>query len=421
MSHAERPGAALPEALIVWDANPFNPYGGEVARILAGLGHRVRRYCRPETALQVADVDEQPIIPTSSGGRRGMRTVVGHLWALARFAIYAAVKRPVVVLPWTERHERLVFATLQRMGVRTVIVVHNPVPGRDEADADPRLARIRRRASALVVHTRRLVPAASRFGRVSVAPHPSYAGWAARMERLTRSQTPVEPSGRPQALYLGSARADKGFGNVSELAEHLGANGMDFRVAVGLLGEAERVKLLAKGNVLLPPSGTRYLSDEDVYACLRTASVLVAPYENVTVSGTVIMALTTGLPVVAFRSEAMNDLVGPDQLVEPGDLRELANRAAKAASQGRDKQGHGPVDRLDEMSSEGWRETVAGVQGASALQMTDPGRDGAGQDARGGSLIRPRELAGAVTTAQPRTRVRRGRDVSYEAERRSDG
>ena len=352
----------LPKNLVVWDANPFNPYGGEVARILALLGPNVRRYCRPETALQAPGVDERPIIPKGSGGIRDMRTMVGHVVALSRFMLYVIARRPVVILPWTEKHERPVIAAIQLLAIRTIIVVHNPVPGRDEATSDARVVRLRRRAERLVVHTPRLVAEASKYGRVTVAPHPSYAGWVASMERLASRSTRAADRTR-RALYLGSPRADKGFDSIPALAKHLSANGMELTVAVGMLSKEQRVELEEVGNVSLPSPGTRYLSDADIYASLSDTDVLVAPYHNVTVSGTVLMGISLGLPVVAFSSEAMRDVLDASYLVEPGDLAAMASLSASVAARTHHRDGSADSASLDARSARGWREALLAAQG----------------------------------------------------------
>jgi hypothetical protein len=56
----------------------------------------------------------------------------------------------------------------------------------------------------------------------------------------------------------------------------------------------------------------------------------------VTVSGTVILALTVGLPTVGYRSPFLESVLPADSLVTPGDVQGLAKAASDAATAGRD-------------------------------------------------------------------------------------
>ncbi|MGG7452676.1 glycosyltransferase [Plantibacter auratus] len=79
-------------------------------------------------------------------------------------------------------------------------------------------------------------------------------------------------------------------------------------------------------------SRSEWIADPELAEALAWADVLVAPYEGVTESGTVNLALTAGTRVVAFRGGALSEHLRPQALVEPADYKALAIAALRAVS-----------------------------------------------------------------------------------------
>ncbi|WP_043806263.1 glycosyltransferase [Paenarthrobacter aurescens] len=66
-------------------------------------------------------------------------------------------------------------------------------------------------------------------------------------------------------------------------------------------------------------SGDKWIDDKDLAEALQWTDILLAPYEAVTESGTVQLALTMGVRVVGFSGGAMCESLRPDALAERGD------------------------------------------------------------------------------------------------------
>lgn len=343
----------------VWDSNPFNPYGAEVARIIGGSGANVRRFCRKGDLLQSGQVRRSRIIPATSHGAHTLRVKIAHAIALFRFFVGALLFRPIVVYPWLETgHEQIVARALQLCRVKTVLVVHNPVPGRDLAASNPRLRRVQSGADALVVHSdalrQNLPPGTSGF----VAEHPSYRAWReSRLADVSSGSEPTTPAGQ-MALYMGSVRPDKGFEYLPDLADELSKSGVTLGLSLGRLDEAQKRFVRDIPNAVMLSDGDSYVEDDDLFNHLARAKVLIAPYRNVTASGTVVLALTMGVDVVAFEATAFEGVLPADRMAPVGDARALA-RAAAAIPGPRDR--HSRAEHLDVLSAQGWHETLAHV------------------------------------------------------------
>jgi glycosyltransferase involved in cell wall biosynthesis len=76
------------------------------------------------------------------------------------------------------------------------------------------------------------------------------------------------------------------------------------------------------------------LSDLEIASVLAQSDILVAPYPSVSASGTVVLALSSGLRVIAYDTGALSDVVARDGLVPLGDEREFANRIMVAIRSG---------------------------------------------------------------------------------------
>ncbi|RAM36983.1 hypothetical protein DBZ45_12570 [Arthrobacter globiformis] len=77
--------------------------------------------------------------------------------------------------------------------------------------------------------------------------------------------------------------------------------------------------------------GSRHLSDQQLIAEISRASVVVAPYSEVTTSGTAIMAATIGTPVIMFDSPPMSWLMPKENMVPRGEWGLLSQKAASLA------------------------------------------------------------------------------------------
>jgi hypothetical protein len=232
--------------------------------------------------------------------------------------------------------------------VPIVVVVHNPIAERH--DNTGTLAR--GIASRLIVHDEDLTGPQMPGNKMRVVGHPSYSAWWNRFG--VRRDAVALPS--RDVLYAGVFRRDKGSEDIVLLAHELASRGLRLVVASKVADSELREELEDAGCLVLSPSGEP-VSD----ACLATAyaacRALVAPYENVTVSGTMVMAVTAGLPIVSYASRASRKLVDPACPVKSGDVASLALAAAHLVA------GAGSSPRtpaaLDADSCLGWLSVLA--------------------------------------------------------------
>ena len=219
------------------------------------------------------------------------------------------------------------------MGARTIVVAHDPV-------SKQALSRVRlfsrrflwRRARAVVTHSQQLAAEANRgCGRhVHSVPHlpfTEYAAWA-------RGIAPDAKSGaRFRLLVLGHMREDKGLDRLPIILELL-PNARRSQLSISFAGRGDCGKALAEVarlvTVTRAPSG-HFLTDVEIAQELAKGDVLLAPYPLVSASGSVVLALSRGLRVVAYDTGALADVVAPTGLVGLGDERALAERIAAAA------------------------------------------------------------------------------------------
>jgi hypothetical protein len=303
-------------SVVVYDPNPFNPYGAELAHRLSLTGCPVTRWC--PLGDPFAEFNHKRVTVFSPGASAAsvpaiaITRVLGPMLFLSRHLW----TRSIVIVPWaltTLDYVALIGLCITRR--RVILIEHNPIAERNGTGLTAGLHRVLRRVVwGNVAHTSELK---KRLGgeRRFVAGHPSYSCWVSIFGRSV-------PTEEPRALVLGGLRRDKGREELQTLIPLLLQRGVRLLIAgrgdvpVGLEG--------LPGLELL--GGEKSLSDGDVAKSVFGSGVLVAPYTDVTVSGTVIMALTAGLPVAAYRSPALQRVLSEDALVDSGDNEALADK-----------------------------------------------------------------------------------------------
>ncbi|WP_207345851.1 glycosyltransferase [Arthrobacter sp. E3] len=321
----------------VWDPNPFNPYGAEVARVISGDQVRVYRFCRKGDKIRSACTANVEVLPTPSAGQASFLKKAQYVIGIFLFFLRAIAKRPLIIVPWINTTLEVVcFRLLLMFGTKIVLVVHNPIPARDDVDKKWGLAQLRRRCSAQVVHSSELASNLEGAGNCYVAAHPGYFAWTQSTAGYNRDAIDTAlrslrsfPREEIVALFMGSIRPDKGFDLLPEISRELTEREGTLLVSVGLVSPPARVVLDSCVNTVVQGDGNSYVSDNQLYAALMFADVLIAPYENVTASGTIMMALSLGKPVVAFSNENLIRFLPEQCLVEPGNVIALVESALR--------------------------------------------------------------------------------------------
>lgn len=328
------PGTAAPAAplrvLVIPDYGAHNPYQRLLADALARHG------------------------VTAIGGRPGRRRPLPILAAWRR-----AGRPPVIHLHWTHEYlkgrgtgpsrlSRLRLALqldwLRRRGVRVVWTIHN-IAGHDRPRDPAEMSAQRdtlRRVDAAIAHCAAARAAAigawgltpAEAERIAVVPHGSYAGVhppgpgrAAARARLGL------PAAGPVLLFLGVVRPYKG---IEALVGALAAlPDPDLRLVIAgeqkdaALGTALAAAAAADPRIVLRPG---YVPDGDVGLLMDAADVVALPFRDILTSGSAILALTFGRPVVAPARGCLPETIPPAAgvLYDPDAPGALAAAIAEA-------------------------------------------------------------------------------------------
>jgi beta-1,4-mannosyltransferase len=301
-------------------------------------------------ALAAQDVE---VILGSGPSRRSIAPILGA-WRTAG--------RPRVIhLHWTHRYlapvcrsqalaeHRMVteLRLLRRMGVRVVWTLHN-LGGHEGSRPEHEMRAHRRIAGqcdAVICHCGASVASAmdayqlpdSARARFVVVPHGSYAGWYPdAMDRAdARAALGLEMTQRV-FLFIGQIRAYKG---VEELLRVFrGIDAPDARLVIAGKPDRKPTRLGIEQAASDEPRIKLELDlipDDRMQVYLRAADAVVLPYRDVLTSGSAILAMTFGQPVIAPAIGCLPESLGSEGtlLYDPADPVGLegALRAAMTA------------------------------------------------------------------------------------------
>jgi glycosyltransferase involved in cell wall biosynthesis len=277
--------------VIVYDPDGLNPYGRELAVLLGGR------------ALTAHDAEWLP--PGTRNLLPANRSRPGRLLQAARLlhgllvCLGAALRRETVVVVLTRSVlDEMGLALVALLG-RVVLVVHDPVPKQPPPTAR-RLSYglLLRAARTRVTHSADL--AAQVPGGARVVRHLPYAAWCAALSAYS--------AGAGGLLALGQLRPDKGMDRLAAALRGVPRTSLVV-CGKGPLDPALRAALAEVADVD-DRAGDGFAPDAEVARALRETRVLVAPYRQVSQSGTAALAATAGLAVVAYDSGAVGTLPG---------------------------------------------------------------------------------------------------------------
>lgn len=162
--------------------------------------------------------------------------------------------------------------------------------------------------------------------QVHVVPHPSYAG------AFTPAQTTVLPRDRRRFLGFGSMRLNKGIPNLLAAFRQVEVPGKNIELHLaGRGGEAFMGADLGQNRLILSPN---FIADADVPALFADAEFCVFGFDSALTSGSLMLALTLGKPVIVPRFASLMEVFegAPAPLsYTPGDVSELTAVLTRAA------------------------------------------------------------------------------------------
>lgn len=170
---------------------------------------------------------------------------------------------------------------------------------------------------------------------IDVVRHPSYIGWY--KDEVTREQARVKlglPNDIRVYLYFGYIKPYKG---VEDLIQAFGQlpdeQAVLYIVGRPLDGTIKReVEALAATDQRIR-THLAYIDDDEIQYFFRAADVVVFPFRNTQTSGSLMLALSYGCPVIAPAIATLPEYVGSDSgiLFDPSRPGDLCRSLAKVA------------------------------------------------------------------------------------------
>ena len=300
-----------------------NPYQTLLADALRAQGVRVTLGEGPS---------RHPVAPLLLAWiRAGMPRVI-HLHWVHRYLKAIRGRRR-----WAARRTLWELRILRRLGVRIVWTLHNI--GDHDRHRDKLEMLFHRQlvelCDAVICHcaaTRRL--AIEAYGlppemqdRLHVVPHGNYLGWYPDTLGKAEARSMLGLGGPERVfLFMGQIRRYKGVEDLLEAFQRLDAP--DARLIVAGRADrertGERIALAAAGDARVTVA-LGEVPDDRMQVYLRAADAVVLPYTDVLTSGSAILAMTFGRPVIAPAIGCLPESLGSDGTilydpVAPGGL-----------------------------------------------------------------------------------------------------
>ena len=239
---------------------------------------------------------------------------------------------------------------LRALGISLIWTVHNAVPHEPETADDVAMTRIlARMAASKVVHSAETIDQLARLGadtdRVAIIPHGSYVTSYAEADRRESRRTLGLPDAARIVMFFGQIRAYKGVEDLVDAWEASAANAPNspapFLLVAGRCEDDVSRRRLERGaSRLAARFDEGHVPHDLVPPYFAAADVVALPFRRLTTSGSALLALSLGRPVLAPRIGSLRDL--PDEvgfLYEDGDLAKTLGLVLTASTSELDARG----------------------------------------------------------------------------------
>lgn len=197
--------------------------------------------------------------------------------------------------------------------------------------------RLSRRLIVHGEHTRQVLIEDHDYQRpIDVARHPSYIGWY--KDEVTREQARAKlglPDDARVYLYFGYIKPYKGVEDLIRAFGQISNEGAILLIAGKPLDDAikQEVESMAAA-VSQVRTFLGYIADDDIQDFFRSADVVVFPFKNTQTSGSLMLAMSYGCPIIAPRIATLPEYVDSDigflfDPESPGALEHALDAAAK--------------------------------------------------------------------------------------------
>lgn len=347
--------------VILFDPNSVNPYGRELARVLQ-RDWCVTLYCSSAVKWAPGKAIQNHTVLASSRAEDGLLwTVLRRFKGPLRALGAALVRQQPLIVVWS-RHswESILFAFAAVLGAPVIVVNHNPSALRPKGGLRSRAEAVLKRAAPVTVILAEELTDAARLesNNVMVAAHPSFAGWREQYLPAGRKGSGRE-TGRRRVLLLGALRPDKGIDAVPEVVEAIHHHA----ITIVLAGSGDPPKrwhdaIRSAGAEIARVGSSGFIDDESLAEALNDSDLLLAPYVGATQSSTAILALTCGLPVIAYRVGGLPGILKDRSLTPTREPRVLGARVDSFLSDPWETWRLTASD-LDDTSASGWFRAIA--------------------------------------------------------------
>jgi glycosyltransferase involved in cell wall biosynthesis len=301
----------------VWDPNGVNSYGQEVASLIAEVKGCVELWTPRDIDAVVSDgraLKLRKVLATSASREGLVRHGLARFLQPIHLLIRSVRKRSVIVLTWTRGPwENYVFRVATRF-LPVAVVHHNPRFDRSQSRFRAGgFEALLKSCAAVLVHSHSFVRAVALKSAPIVVDHPPYYRWVDKY--FSGSRAGRASSAKTWVLFLGALRNDKGLDHLDELIAGLDPERFAVRiVGTGVLPQATESALRDSSietDVVVSPEP---VADREIARALAMSDVMLAPYVAATVSGTIILACTVGLPTLAYREGAIAEYLVDDAM-----------------------------------------------------------------------------------------------------------
>jgi beta-1,4-mannosyltransferase len=231
------------------------------------------------------------------------------------------------------------YVLLSVLGYKVIWTVHNVVPQFPQSPNDALLMkRLGKLAKAKIIHSTSALENLDGYGistkGTNLIPHGNYKG--VYPEAVTRTEARRRLALKPTdivLLFFGNVAPYKGVDTLLELTDKLDAPNVQLVIAGQCYNEALRERIDRSVQLGRTQYRSGYIKDEDVAMYFKAADIVCLPFTAITTSGSAILALTFGKPVIAPRMGALKDI--PEEagyFYEPADPRGLASSLRLAVS-----------------------------------------------------------------------------------------
>lgn len=300
-----------PKKVVVYDPNWINPYGIELSGVIAECGFPVDLWCTTNRKLTPRGVRVVPRLALGRSGNEGLVSIAVRRLLSPLAVLGASPWRSPLIVVWTrDSWDALLFTIRGALGGKTIFVYHNPSNIRHRGGFAGWMERRLVRASDFsVVHSSRLAEACAGAARnIRIASHPPYKETTSRAAGATARKL-RNAGDKPIVAFVGGLRHDKGASDLVAIAEATSASWI-LRVLGPDRVSSSTTALLKENGVTCEYVGAATgPSDDELISGLETADVMIAPYHSVTESGSIHMALSLNVPILAYRSPGVEHIV----------------------------------------------------------------------------------------------------------------